>query len=198
MIRATLYGCALAGLLYIIICNGIVFALPTATVAAFDAPIALFVGTFWGTGASLTVAAFACIAAIGCLNGWTFMQGEIPLGMARAGLIPAAFGRTSSRDVPTRAMLISSVCATLLVMSGAIPGMTGVLTFMLQLTTAATVWLYVGACAAALATGIARPAAVIGLVLCAWLLWGSGLEVLGLSVLLMLTAVPLYWLRPRA
>ena len=198
VIRATLYGCALAGLLYVIICNGIVFALPIATVAGTDAPIALFVGTFWGAGASLTVAAFACIAAIGCLNGWTFMQGEIPLGMARAGLIPAGLGRTSALDVPTRALLISSMCATLLVMSGAIPGMTGVLTFMLQLTTAATVWLYVGACVAALATGIARAAAGIGLLLCLWLLWGSGLMALGLSILLMLTAVPLYWLRPNA
>jgi len=197
ILRATLFGCALAGVFYVIICNGIIFTLPAATVAASDAPIALFVETFWGHGASLAVAAFACIASIGCLNGWTFMQGEIPLGMARAGLIPAALGRTSARDVPTTAMVISSCLASVLVMSGAIPGMTGVLTFMLQLTTAATVWLYVGACMAALAIGVARAAAAAGLVLSLWLLWGSGTEALLLSIVLMLSAVPLYWLRPK-
>jgi basic amino acid/polyamine antiporter, APA family len=197
ILRATLCGTALAGFLYVIICNGIVFALPTAIVAESDAPIARFVETFWGHGASLAIAAFATIASIGCLNGWTFMQGEIPLGMARAGLIPAALGRTGERDVPTLAMLVSSSFATALVMSGAIPGMTGVLTFMLQLTTAATVWLYVGACAAALVGGVTRTAAAIGMALCLWLLWGSGLQALLLSIVLMLSAVPLYWLRPR-
>jgi basic amino acid/polyamine antiporter, APA family len=198
VMRATLYGTALTGLLYVIICNGIVFALPKVAVAASDAPIAFFVENFWGHGASLAIAGFASIAAIGCLNGWTLMQGEVPLGMARSGLMPAFLGRTSDRDVPTTAMLISSSFVSVLVLSGAVPGMTNILTFMLQLTTAATVWLYVGACVAALVMGIARAAAAIGLGFALWLLWGSGLFALGLSIVLMLTAIPLYWLRPRA
>jgi APA family basic amino acid/polyamine antiporter len=197
ILRATLYGTALTGILYVIISNGVVFALPEATVAAADAPIAMFVESFWGRFAGLSVAAFASIAAIGCLNGWVLMQGEVPLGMARSGLMPAILARTSERDVPTLAILLSSAFASFLVLSGAIPGLTGVLTFMLQLTTAATVWLYVGACAAALALGVARPAAAIGLAFSAWVLWGSGMEALLLSVALMLTAVPLYWLRPQ-
>lgn len=198
VLRATLWGTALAGVLYVVICNGIIFTMPEDVVAKADAPVALFVETFWGRGPSLAVAAFAIIAAVGCLNGWTFMQGEIPLGMARSGMMPAILGRTSRRDVPTAAMLLSSCFASALVLSGAIPGMTGVLTFMLQLTTAATVWLYFGACLAALAMNIVRPVALVGLVFSMWLLWGSGIEALGLSIVLMLTAIPLYWLRPRA
>jgi APA family basic amino acid/polyamine antiporter len=197
VLRATLYGTALTGLLYVAIGNGVVFALPASLVAGSDAPIALFVEQFWGRGAGLAIAAFASIAAIGCLNGWTLMQGEVPLGMARSGLMPALLGRTSDRDVPTVAIIASSAFASALVLSGAIPGLTGVLTFMLQLTTAATVWLYVGACAAALALGIARPLAAVGLVFAAWVLWGSGTEALLLSIALMLTAIPLYWLRPK-
>ncbi len=197
ILRATLYGTAVTGALYVIICNGIVFALPQAAVAASGAPIAFFVESFWGHGASLSVSAFAAIAAIGCLNGWTLMQGEVPLGMARSGLMPAFLGRTSDRDVPTTAILISSVFVSILILSGAVPGMTDILTFMLQLTTAATVWLYVGACAAALVIGVTRPAAVVGMGFALWLLWGSGIYALGLSIILMLTAIPLYWFRPR-
>lgn len=198
VMRATLWGTALTGLLYVIISNGIVFVLPAAQVAASDAPIALFVEIFWGRGASLIVAAFAAIAAIGCLNGWVLMQGEVPLGMARAGLIPRMLGRTSDRDVPTLAILLSSLFASLLILFGALPGLTGVLTFMLQLTTAATVWLYAGACVAALMMGIVRPVAVIGLAVSAWILWGSGTEALLLSIVLMLSAVPLYFLTIRS
>jgi basic amino acid/polyamine antiporter, APA family len=195
--RATLYGTALTGFFYVIITNGVIFVLPPETVAAADAPIAMFVGRFWGHGASLAIAAFAAIAAIGCLNGWVLLQGEVPLGMARARLVPAFLARTSDRDVPTTAVLLGSLCASVLILSGATPGLTGVLTFMLQLTTAATVWLYVGACAAAIALGVARPAAIVGLAFAGWVLWGAGTEALLLSIGLMLTAVPLYWLRPR-
>jgi len=195
--RATLYGTALTGLFYVIITNGVIFVLPPETVVAADAPIAMFVERFWGHGASLAIAAFAAIAAIGCLNGWVLLQGEIPLGMARARLMPAFLARTSDRDVPTTAVLLGSLCASVLILSGAIPGLTGVLTFMLQLTTAATVWLYVGACAAAIALGVARWAGIVGLAFSGWVLWGAGTEALLLSIGLMLTAVPLYWLRPR-
>ncbi|WP_310534528.1 amino acid permease [Novosphingobium sp.] len=197
VLRATLFGTALTGALYIVICNGIVLAMPPAEVAASDAPVALFVQNFWGRGAGLAVAAFAAISAIGCLNCWVLMQGEVPLGMARAGLLPAFIARTSARDVPTAAILFSTVLGSALVMCGALPGLTGVLTFMLQLTTAATVWLYAGATLAALKLGIVRGPAVIGLLAAGWVLWGSGMEPLLLSIALMLTAVPLYWLRPR-
>jgi basic amino acid/polyamine antiporter, APA family len=197
VMRATLFGTALTGLLYVVISNGIVFAMPPAEVAASDAPVALFVAQFWGRGASLVIATFAAVSAIGCLNGWVLMQGEVPLGMARAGLLPKFLAKTSERDVPTVAVLLSSALASVLILSGAVPGLTGMLTFMLQLTTAATVWLYVGACLAALKLGLVRGAALIGLAAAGWVLWGSGLEPLGLSIVLMLTAVPLYFFAVR-
>lgn len=198
VMRATLWGAAFTGLLYVIISNGIIFAMPPAEVAAADAPITLFVGNFWGEGASLIVAGFAALSAIGCLNGWLLMQGELPLGMARARLLPDFLTRTNSRDVPTTAILLASVFISILILTGAIPGLDGMLTFMLQLTTAATVWFYASACLAAIKLGLVRPAAWIGLVVSGWVLWGSGMEALLLSIVLMLTAVPLYWFAVRS
>jgi APA family basic amino acid/polyamine antiporter len=196
IVRATLAGLALTGLLYVIVCSGIVFALPEGVAAQAAAPIALFVETFWGRGAGLAVAAFAAIAAIGCLNGWVLVQGEVPLGMARAGLLPRWFGRTGARDVPVGVLLLASALASVLVMSNATRSAAGLLDFMLRLTAAATLWLYVGACVSALVLGIARVAAVIGFAFALWALWGAGLEAGGLSLALMLTAIPLYLLRP--
>lgn len=197
ILRASLWGTALTGLLYVVISNGVIFALPQEAVAGSAAPIALFVETFWGRGASLAIAGFASIAAVGCLNGWVLMQGEVPLGMARSGLMPAVFARTNGRDVATVAILLSSGLASLLVLSGAVPELTGALTFMLQLTTAATVWLYAGACLAAIMLRVVPAAALVGLAFSGWVLWGSGLRPLLLSIALMLTAIPLYWLRPK-
>jgi APA family basic amino acid/polyamine antiporter len=198
IVRATLGGLIATGLLFVVICSGIVFALPTDAAANATAPIALFVETYWGHGASLLVAGFAAIAAIGCLNGWVLMQGELPLGMARAGVLPHWLDRTNARDVPVGILVASSALASILVLSNASGSTAGLLTFMLNLTTAATMPLYIGICAAALVLGIARPVAAIGLLFSCWVLWGAGFDALKWSLVLMLCALPLYWLRGSA
>jgi APA family basic amino acid/polyamine antiporter len=196
--RATLAGVGLTGLLYLIACSGIIFAMPQEVVAGANAPVALFVESFWGRGAGLAVAGFAAVAAIGALNGWVLLQGEVPLGMARAGVIPASIGRTDSRDVPVGALVASSVLASVLVLSNITRDTAAIYDFMLRVTTAATLWFYAGACVTALVLGVARPAAVIGLAFAFWAIWGAGYEAIGLSLLLMATAVPLYFLARRS
>ena len=196
VVRATLVGGILTGLLYIIVCSGIVFTLPEAAVHDAPAPISMFVGVFLGRGAELVVAAFAVIAAVGALNGWILVQGEVPLGMARADLLPRWIGRTNDRDVPAGVLLFTSLCTSILLVSCAI-GLKNILDFMLSLTAAATMWLYVGACAAALRLGVARLAAVLGLMFCAWVLVGTGLQANELCFVLILSALPLYVLRTR-
>ena len=194
---ATMAGLTLTGLLYLVVCSGIVFALPDAVTAAAPTPVALFVETFWGRGAALAVAAFAAISAIGCLNGWILMQGEVPLGMARAGLLPRWFGRVSPSGVPVRLLVLSSLLATVLVLSTMTRSAANLLDFMLRLTAATSLWLYIGGCVAALMLKISRVFAVLGLVFSAWTMWGVGLEAGAWSLALMLTALPLYWLRPK-
>jgi APA family basic amino acid/polyamine antiporter len=194
---STLGGLAGTGLLYIVVCSGIVFALPPDMAAASSAPVALFVTIFWGHATGLAVAGFAAIAAIGCLNGWVLVQGELPLGMARAGVLPRWLDRTNRRDVPVTILVAASLLASLLVLSTMSRSTEALLTFMLQLTTAATIWLYIGLCAAALMLGIVRWAAAIGLIFSCWVMIGAGMEAIGWSLALMLSALPLYWLRGR-
>jgi APA family basic amino acid/polyamine antiporter len=195
VVRATLFGLALTGAFYLIVCSGIVFAMPAGTLENAPAPIALFVERFWGHGAALAVAAFAVIATIGCLNGWVLIQGEVPLGLVRAGMLPPWIGRTNDRDVPVGALLVSSGLASLLVMANANSSASGAVEVIVLLTTAATLWLYVGACASAWVMNVARPAAAIGLVFALWVIWGAGWKATEYGLFLMIPAIPLYWLR---
>lgn len=197
VVRATLAGGILTGLLYIVVCSGIIFTLPEAVVRDAPAPISMFVGTFLGRGAELAVAGFTVIAAVGALNGWILVQGEVPLGMARADLLPRWIGRTNSRDVPAGVLLFTSLCASILILSCATGSTSFILDFMLNLTAAATMWLYIGACVAALRLGVARIAAVLGLIFCGWVLVGTGLKANELCFVLILSAIPLYLLRTR-
>jgi APA family basic amino acid/polyamine antiporter len=195
ILRATMIGTALTGLIYIIVCTGIVLAIPPATLATASAPVALFVEQYWGRGAGLLVSAFVAVSAIGALNCWVLMQGEVPLSMARAGVLPRWFAVVNSRDVAVRPLVIAGLLASALILSNASRSTEGLLDFMLKLTTAASLWVYAGACISALVLRVAPAVAVVGLGFSVWALWGSGLDVIGLSFGLMLTAAPLYWLR---
>lgn len=198
VMRATMLGIVLTGMLYILISSGIAFALPAQKVMASTAPFALFVETFWGRGAGLVVAAFAAISAIGALNCWVLVQGEVPLGMARAGLLPAWFGRVSKRDVPVGVLLLSSTLASLLVLSTASRSLGKAFEFAALLTTSSALWLYLAICVAALVRLVAVPAAALGVPFTLWALWGAGVEASGWSLALMLTALPVYWWDRRA
>lgn len=196
--RATMFGILGTGLLFLFVCGGILLALPADRVAASPAPFGLFVETYWGHGPALAIAAFAAIAAIGCLNGWVLVQGEIPIAMAQEGGLPAWFGRVDARGIPVGVMTLSSLLVIVLVMSNASKSLANIYVFVALLSTAACLWFYAAACLAALRLRIARVPAVLGLLFCGWVMWGTGLAVSLLSLVLMLTALPLYLMRPRA
>jgi basic amino acid/polyamine antiporter, APA family len=197
VMRATMAGTVVTGLLYILVCSAILLILSPAKVAASGAPFQLFVETFWGQGPALAVALFAAIAAIGALNCWVLIQGEVPLGMARAGLLPGWFAKVTDRDVPARVLVVSSALASLLVLFNASKSLAGVFAFAALLTTCATLWLYVAICISALMRRVAVGAASIGLPFALFAFWGAGYEASGLSLLLMLTGIPVYLLRSR-
>ena len=196
--RATIIGTALTGFIYIIVCSGILLTLPANTLAASNAPFALFIETYWSRDAALAVAAFAAISAVGALNGFVLIQGEIPLTMARAGLLPSWFGATNATGTPVRMLIVSSLFACSLVLFNASKSLGSLFAFMALLSTSATLWLYLALALSALRLGIARIIAGIGGLYALWTLWGAGTDASGLSLILMLTAVPMYWWMRRA
>lgn len=191
--RATMIGAALTGLVYLIICSGITLLLPASKVAGSPAPFALFVETYWSAGPASVIGLFAAISAIGCLNGWTLVQGELPVEMARRGMMPAWFAKTAPNGVAVRSLLVSSLLASLLVMLNSSRSMADLFTFTLLLTTSVTIWLYLAIAAAALKERVAIPVALIGFAFSAWALVGTGWQASLLGLVLMLAGLPFYW-----
>ncbi len=196
VVRATLAGLAITIAIYLVVSMGIVSAMPPEQLQSTGAPIAYFVGHYWGNWAGDAVALFAAVSAIGCLNGIIFLQGEIPLTMVRGGQLPAWAAPTNRRDVAAWPLIASSGLAIALILGSATQFGAGLLDFMLRLTTASSIWFYLGVCIAALSIGRMRVLAWIGIIFCLWALYGSGLAAGGLGVMLMLLAVPLHFLMP--
>lgn len=197
--RATIIGTLATGLLYLIVCSAIALMLPAAMVAKSNAPFSLFVETYWGHDAAVWIAAFAAISALGALNGWTLIQAEQPARLAEQGLLPAWFARQNRHGTPAAALLLSSLIATGCVILNNNKSTSEMFTYMAVLSTSVTLWLYLACAAAALRLRVAIPIALLGLAYAVWTLWGAGIRVSALSLILMVAGLPLYaWTRLSA
>lgn len=199
--RATLIGTAFAGLVYLLTSTPITTLLPADAVAASNAPFALFVGNYWNAEAAGFVALFAAVSAAGTLNGFTLLQGELPLAMARGGTFPRWFAAVSSRQIPVRGLVLSSLLSTLLIAANASRTMAGLFAFMALLATSAALVLYL-ACALALLrlqwTGrmargpLTTLIAIAGVLYALWTLRGAGPEATGWGSVLLIAGIPVY------
>ncbi|RYM13562.1 amino acid permease [Sphingobium cupriresistens] len=190
--RATLIGTAGTGLIYLLVCSGIALTLPAAETQT-GSPFAAFVSHYWSAGPARYIAIFVVVSCLGALNGWTLLQGEVPLAMARAGELPRWLAGTDAKGTPVRGLILSTTLASLLLVANSLQGLVALFTAMALLATSATLWLYVGCALASLRFRLVAPAAVIGLGYALWTLWGAGLAASGSSVLLMAAGLPFYW-----
>lgn len=205
--RATMIGTVLTGLIYILVCSAVVLLAPAKQMAASSAPLADFVAAYWGPSARLWLSAFAAISALGALNGWILVQGEMPLAMARGGVFPAWMGRTTARGAPVTAHLISSSLMTIIVLLNYAKSAGQIFTFMILLSTTASLVMYLICALAALRLAWAKrldakaaifPVGMAAALYSVWTIIGAGLQAAVWGGALLLCGVPVYVLMKRA
>jgi APA family basic amino acid/polyamine antiporter len=95
-------------------------------------------------------------------------------------------------------LVLSSLLASVLLLANSSKSMGGLFTFMALLSTSATLWLYLAIALAAAKQRIALPLAVTGTAYALWTMWGAGIEASLLSLALMVSGLPLYFLARRS
>lgn len=206
---ATLLGTVITALICAIACTTVLLLVPPATLAQSNAPFVDLAAQYWGTNSGKLMAVFAAISALGALNGWILLQGELPRAMAIRGEFPRIFARESVHNTPGFGLCFGSALATLLILANYQKSMVSVFTFMILLSTTACLVLY-AVCSAALLRlqwtqklGALRrgtlPLAIVGILATAYSLWaivGAGAEAVLWGAALLLLGVPLYyWFR---
>lgn len=204
---ATLVGTALTGLVYLFTCSAVILLMDPAVIAGSAAPFALFVERFWAPGPALMIAGFAAISAIGALNGWILVQGELPATMAEAGNLPRWLAARNRHGTPARALLVSSglmIGVVLLNYQSSAGEIFGVL---MLLATCTSLFMYLVCMLAALrlrffagwASGRWLPVvAALAAAYSAWTIYGAGGEAVVWGLALLAAALPVYWLIGRA
>lgn len=195
--RATVFGMAGTTLVYLAVSTGIAMAVPHAALAASTVPVEDFASLMWGRGTGALVALFAAISGAGAINAQTLLMGEVPLALVRAGQLPGWIAAPNRHDVAAWPLIAGTALAVLLLLGSATALGASLMAFLLKLTTAVSIWLYIAICLAAFRLGLARVSAVLGTLFCAAVLYGAGLDVGALAIGLMLAGIPLYWLATR-
>ncbi len=204
--RATMIGMIVTGVIYLFACSAIILLQPADEVAASSAPFADFVARHWGANAGKWLALFAAISGFGALNGWILIQGELPYAMAKGGVFPKFFAKTTARGTPIRSHLVSSGLLTLVVMLNYSKNMTEMFTFVLLLSTTASLVMYLACSLAALKLQRdgrlqSSPAlfvvAAIAALYALWTIYGAGGEAVAWGAALLLAGLPVFMLTRR-
>lgn len=199
--RATMIGTLIVGLIYICVSSAVAMLLPQDQVAQSNAPVALFVSHYWDDNLASFVGLFAAVSAMGTLNGFILLQGEMPLTMARSGGFPHWFAATSRAGIPVRAHLLSSLCTSLLLAANYSSTLAELFQFMILLSTSATLVLYLACSLAALrlqqlrvveVSRVLLAVAALGAVYSVWTLYGAGYDALKWGAALLVVGMLVY------
>src|SRR5664279_602970 len=98
--RASVFGTAASGLLYIAVTAAVMGLVPHAKLVNDGAPfVAAFHTMFGGAGwIGKLVALTAVISGIGALNGWTMVTAEMPYAAAKDGLFLDSFAKVNKNN----------------------------------------------------------------------------------------------------
>lgn len=107
--RATIYGTLISTTIYILSTIVLFGLLPAEVLKDSPSPFAEASKLIGGEFAGYFVAAGAAISAIGALNGWILISGQIPMATARDHLFPKIFKKENSKGTPAVAIVIGSL-----------------------------------------------------------------------------------------
>jgi APA family basic amino acid/polyamine antiporter len=207
---STVLGITIAAVLYVCGTIAVMGLVPREQLVHSVAPFSDAARTLWGDWGAAAISLAVILSAIGALNGWTLLMGQVPMAAARDNLFPATFGHLSRRGVPATGIIISAILATLLVLSQVAgpPGFKSFYDLVVGLSTMAAVIPYAfcalatGLVAAQVAGGGPVPRLglieVIAFIFSVFILYGCGAKPVLFGTIMLVLGIPIYvWQQRR-
>ncbi len=190
--RATLVGTLVAVIVSVVSTAGVMGILSHETLSHTTAPFADAARQLFGDRAAGFVAIAAAISVLGALNGWTMLQGQLPVAVANDGLFPKWFGKLSPRGTPVNATVAGGVLATILILANYSRSLVALFTFVIQLATLSTLVPYVFCSLAAMMKPGGKLVPILAFVFSMAAIYGAGPDVVFWGFLLLLAGLPIY------
>jgi basic amino acid/polyamine antiporter, APA family len=174
-------------LLYVLSSTSVVLLLREPEITASTSPFADAIALQWGSSAGFLAIACIAVAAFGGLNGMLLATGELGYSMALRGDLPGVFARTQGADTPVAAQWLGAGLAILLILANGSRTTAGLFTFVILLSTASILVLYlVGSLAAWTSSRrFERAIVIVAVGFSLFALWGTGAEAVGWGLVLL-------------
>jgi basic amino acid/polyamine antiporter, APA family len=140
--RATIAGTLIAALIYVCISVVPMLLIPQQELAASNAPFADLFSRYLGSGYGKLLAAFVVVSALGALNGWTLIVGDVTQSFARHGRFPRALSKVNVHSAPTRAFVVTGVVASVMMLMNYNQSLASGFAFLSVVVTAANLPIY--------------------------------------------------------
>jgi APA family basic amino acid/polyamine antiporter len=153
--------------------------LPAGKVAASPAPFADAIAAQWGGGAASLAALAIAIGAFGCLNALILGTGELGYALGLRRDLPSAMARTSRGGTPVGAQIAGSMLSVLLILANSSRATANLFTFIILLSTAAVLVVYLAGALSAWRmspTPSARAVIMLAVLFILFALYGTGAE----------------------
>ena len=201
--RATMLGTIIVTFVYILGTVVLFGILPIESLQNSPAPFADAGKIIGGEYAGYFVAAGAAIAALGCLNGWILMSGQLPMATAKDNMFPKVFKRENKNGAPYLGLVIGSVLTSVVLLMNYTKGLVDQFTFIANLVVFTALVPYLFVAAAYIIVLIEKKLhfnnafktftlGTLGATYSIWAIFGAGSNTVFYGFLLLLAGIPFY------
>ncbi len=205
--KSTIYGTLLAAAVYIVVSVVAMGVLDQATLAKSNAPLADIINAATGgTWGGNFVAIGAIISTLGASSGWILTTARSAFGAAQDNLFPAGLGKIHPKYLtPVNSLIISGLCANVLLILNYMGTLSSAFNFMLLLATLAFLPAYAFSAAADIILLKNRSPhfnffsflknsffALLAFCYSIYAIYGTGATVVMYGFILMLMGIPVY------
>jgi APA family basic amino acid/polyamine antiporter len=201
--KATMLGTIITTLVYILGTVVLFGILPIDQLMISPAPFAEAGKIIGGEFTGYFVAAGASISAIGALNGWILIAGQLPMATARDNMFPKVFKKQNDKEAPYLGLIIGSILSSIIMLMNFSEGLVDQFEFIALLTTLTALIPYLFVAAAYVIITINKGVflnnkfkisllSILGFTYSFWAIYGSGSDTVFYGFLLLLAGVPFY------
>lgn len=196
--RAVIIATATVATVYILATGAVMLLVPANGLGASTSPFADAVAGL-GAWAPPLITLGALISIVGAMNGNIFCTAQQSMAAAFEGVAPGVFARLNRGEAPWVSLVVSSALASVLLLLNYSRGLVGAFTFLIIMTTVATLIGYLMTALAEVKRSWRNAhgwvtIAVIAAVYSAFAIFGAGQEALVWGLVLAAAGVPVYYL----
>ena len=201
--RATMLGSIISTTVYILGTIVLFGMLPIDILQNSPAPFADAGKIIGGEFAGYFVAAGAAVSALGCLNGWILMSGQLPMATAKDNMFPRVFKKENKNGAPYLGLIIGSLLTSVVMLMNFTKGLVDQFELIANLVVFTALIPYLFTAAAYILVNIEKKLhanswvktfvlGTLGATYSIWAIFGSGKDTVFYGFLLLLAGIPFY------